>query len=163
MIRDSQLKMTQFSVNDEQDLSHVPPQLMASAFSRLETVHLVDSNHVSAEQFAAIFSMLASQELGGSKLNNLGIYGYDDLDLSIISPEVLVEAIRRLEKFSLASVALNADQINAILTAVTERRLGLLKSIKIEIYNEDIVGTVSQTLLESAKQVKDLLDIRFFD
>lgn len=153
-IRDSHLNMTEFCC----DLSQVPPQLMASAFSRLKSVELFADNHVSTQQLAAIFTMLASQEIGGSKLKTLGIYG--DFDLASISQEVLVEATRRLENLYLDGVALNADQINAILTAVTEKKVGMLKFINIEIYIEDIVGTVS--LLENAKQVKDLLDIKIF-
>ena len=160
-IRDSELKLTHFDVLN--DLSQVPPQLMASALSRLESGELHSYNRVSAEQFTSIFTMLASQELGGSKLKSLDIQNIEAL--STISPEVLVEGIRRLEKFELLYhySALTAEQINAILSAVTEGRQGMLKTIKIKIHNESILGTVSQTLLESAKQVKDLLEIEFVD
>ena len=160
-IGNSHLKMTRFCLGDDQDLSQVPPQLLVSAFSRLESVQLFGRNHITGEQFAAIFTMLASQELAGSKLKSLYFYNVDEL--SSVSPEVLVEAIRRLKEFELLESTLTADQINAILTVITERREGMLKTIKIEINNEDIVGTVSQTLLESAKQMKDLLEIEISD
>ena len=166
-IRDSNLKITRLSLNYEQDLSQVPPQLMASAFSRLESVELNSAESVgliSAEQLSAIFTMLLSQELAGSKLKSLNFFYFEE-GLSTISPDVLVEGIRRLEKFELLYhySALTAEQINAILSAVTEGRQGMLKTIKIKMLNEDILGleTVSQTLLESAKQVKDLLEIEF--
>ena len=157
-IRDSELKLTHLCLELENSLSQVPPQLVASALSRLESVKLHADNGVSVEQFSAIFNMLASQELDGSKLKSLNI---EELELSTISPEVLVEGIRRLEEFELLYSTVTAEQINAILTAVTEGRQGMLKTIKIEISNEDILGTVSQTLLERAKQVKDLLEIEF--
>ena len=68
-----------------------------------------------------------------------------------------------MEELHFEDWPVTADQINAILTAVTERREGMLKKIFIRIYNEDIEGDLSQTLLESAKQVKDLLDFEFLD
>ena len=159
-IRDSDLKLTHLRLDGDNNLSQVPPQLMASAFSRLESVDLGYHNEVSVEQFSAIFMMLASQELGGSKLRSLTIQ--DIMALQSISPEVLVDAIRRLNKFEVQWSIVTAEQINAILTAVTERREGMLKNIKILISKDDIVGgTVSQSLLQSAKQVNDILEIEF--
>ena len=161
-IRDSNLKLTHLCLELENSLSQVPPQLVASAFSRLESVELHADNGVSAEQFSAIFNMLASQELDGSKLKYLDIQFIAE-EFSTISPGVLVEGIRRLEEFELFYSILTSEQINAILTAVTEGRQGMLKTIKIKMLNEDILGTVSQTLLESAKQVKGVLEIEFLD
>ena len=154
-IRDSDLKLTDLRLDGENSLSQVSPQLVASAFSRLESVELQAGNEVSVEQLSAIFTMLASQELGGSKLKSLSIQYI--LELSLISPDVLVDAIRRLEQFEILYSDVTSEQINAILTAITERREGMLKNIRIYI----VGGTVSQTLLQSAKQVKDILDIDF--
>ena len=164
-IRDSELKLTHLCLEGDNSLSQVPPQLVASAFSRLESVVLNSAESVdliSAEQLSAIFTMLLSQELAGSKLKSLDILFIEE-ELSTISPDVLVEGIRRLETFELHYSTVTAEQINAILSAVTEGRQGMLKTIKIVISNEDILGTVSQTLLESAQQMKDLLEIELND
>ena len=161
-IRDSDLQLAHFSLSGNDVFSQVPPQLMASAFSNLEAVVLYDWNVVSSEQLLAIFNMLAGQELGGSKLKSLGIIIIDEM--STIPPEVLVEAIRRLEEIRLFRLSLTADQINAILAAVTEGREGMLKFSKMNIsISADSVGTVSQTLLERAEQVNNLLEIEFLD
>ena len=77
-------------------------------------------------------------------------------ELSFISPEILVDAMMRLEEFILNYPVLTADQINAILAAVTEGRDGMLKTIKIKMLYQHILGIMSQTLLESAKKVKHL-------
>ena len=111
----------------------------------------------------------------GSKLKRLSLEKFNKVDLlqiGVLCPEL--EYLRlscvgsfvavfdfsrvlftRLEEFELLYSTLTAEQINAILSAITEGRQGMLKTIKIKMLNEDILGlgTVSQTLLESAKQV----------
>ena len=104
-------------------------------------------------QLEAIFTMLASQQPGGSKLKVLS-FGW--IDLSGISPEILLRGIRSLEEFKLLRPTLTAEQVNAILCLVTEGRRGRIN--KIVITKPDILGTICPDLLQAANQV-DLLEM----
>ena len=60
-----------------------------------------------------------------------------------------------MEKISFQWVTFTAEQLNAILSMVSEGRQGNLKTII--IYSPDVQGTVCQELLQAARQVKGLL------
>ena len=109
----SKLKRLGFGIG-ETDLSGLSPELLLGAISRLEGFALYESN-LTAEQLEAVFTMLASQQPGGSKLK---ILGFGETDLSGLSPELLLGAISRLEEFGLYGTTLTEEQVNAILSMV---------------------------------------------
>ena len=100
--------------------------------------------------------MLVGQQLGGPKLEELEI---GEADLSVLSSELLLGAIRRLEVIVFRGTTFTEEQLNAILRMVSEGRQGNLQYIR--IIRPDVQGTVSQELLQAAGQVEYLLEIEF--
>ena len=89
---------------------------------------------------------------------------FDMIDLSGISPELLLGAIKTLEEIKLfPNTTLNAEQVNAILRMVVEARHGKLSKIIIQEPNV-WDGTVCPELLQTANQaVQDLLEIDLWE
>ena len=83
-------------------VSKVPPSVLSGALSRLEGARLPWEG-VTPGQIKAIFTMLGSQQLGGSKLKNL-YFGFGDI--SGLSAELILGAIRRLEKIGFIGTTL---------------------------------------------------------
>ena len=74
------------------------------------------------------------------------------MNLTSVTPEILVGGIQRLEQIEFAYSSVTADQANAILSMVSEGRQGRLKYIEIDcpaVYG----GTISPDLLQSAREV----------
>jgi len=136
------------------DISELPLDVWTGAVSRVETLGISFSD-LTPGQLEAIFTMLASQHLGGSKLKVLWVEWFD---LSAISPEFLIGAIRNLEVFDMSqNSTLTAEQVNAILSMVVEASHGKLNEIIIS--HPEVLGTVNPELLQAAKQMEDLLEI----
>ena len=84
------------------------------------------------------------EEAGESKLKQLKFCG---IDLTSVSPEVLVGAIQSLEKVEFWRGKMTMDQINAILTMLKGNQQGRLKYVV--IYRPSILGgSVSPALLQ---------------
>lgn len=143
------------------DISQLPSAVLTGAVSRLEKVDINGyGSDLAPGQLEAIFTMLATQQPGGSRLKELSLVGpnrFDRFDLSGISPELLLVAIRNLEKIYLDGIYLTAELLEAILSMVNEASHGKLN--KITIVYPQVQGTVCPELLQAAKQVKDLLEI----
>ena len=133
-IRDTEdLRVTQLSL-DEVDISQVPQDVLT--------------------QLVAIFTRLANQP-GDSILKKLE---FGRVDLTSVSPVILVGGIQRLEEMGFFWSDMRAAQVNAILSMVSEGRQGRLKTIKIK---KSVTGTISEDLLQSAREVgAQLLDIQ---
>ena len=88
---------------------------------------------------------------------------FDMIDLSGISPELLLGAIKTLEEIKLfPNTTLNAEQVNAILRMVVEARHGKLNKIIVHSNIRD--GSVCPELLQTANQaVQDLLEIDLWE
>ena len=97
------LRLTKVELGWLSPVSQVPPAVLTGAISRLEEVEITGSD-LTPVQLEAIFTMLASQQPGGSRLKKLRFGGGD---LSGISPEILLGAIRTLEV--LGFVGANSD------------------------------------------------------
>ena len=145
------LRLTKVDLSWPPPVSQVPPAVLTGAISRLEEVGFGGSD-LTPVQLEAIFTMMANQQPEGSKLKMLGFLGHD---LSGISPELLLGAIRTLEKLMLFETTLDVVQVNAILCLVTEGPRGRLN--KITICHPNILGTICQDLLQAANQAGDLL------
>ena len=95
-------------------------------------------NKVMPVQIEAILNMFFSQQLRGCKLKKLDAR---EADLSGFFSELLLGAIRRLEKIDFGGTTSTAEQLNAILSMVGKGRQGNLKSINID--NPNIMGAIS--------------------
>ena len=102
-----------------------------------------------------------TSQIGDSKLKKLWLSG---VDLTSITPEVLMGGIQRQVMIWFANLSVTADQANAILSMLSEGRQERLN--KILIYRPALIGgTVSPVLLQSAREVGgqnlEYLDIEF--
>ena len=70
-------------------------------------------------------------------------------DLFSVSPEVLVGAIKRLEKVQFSHGKMTAKQINTVLRMVRDNQQGRMKEIV--IYKSGVPGWVLSTLLSRAR------------
>ena len=148
------------------DISQVPPAVLAGAISRLKKVILPVGYMgpiVTPVQIEPLLTMLAGPQLRETKLKELW-FGWTDL--SSFSPELLVEAIRSLEKVNFPSTVLTTEQLNALLNMVVKGRKGSLKTIY--LYCPETLSTVSPELLQAAMKVEELriiidLDDSYFD
>ena len=144
-IRESpDLRLTELSI--DWDVSLVPPELFAGALSRLESVEFWSVSRVTPSQLESLHMLMISQqeEAGESKLKQLKFCG---IDLTSVSPEVLVGAIQSLEKVEFWRGKMTMDQINAILTMLKGNQQGRLKYVV--IYRPSILGgSVSPALLQ---------------
>ena len=145
------LRLTKVDLSWPPPVSQVPPAVLTGAISRLEEVGFGGSD-LTPVQLEAIFTMMANQQPEGSKLKMLGFLGHD---LSGISPELLLGAIRTLEKLMLFETTLDVVQVNAILCLVTEGPRGRLN--KITIWHPKILGTICPDLRQAANQAGHLL------
>ena len=138
------------------NISQVAPAVLAEVIvTQLEDVDLILSAAPTPEQLAAIFTLLASQQIGDFKLKHLQ---FEKLDMTAISPENLVKGIQKLEKTRFDQIKLTADQINAMLSMISEGRQGRLNTLFID--HPDVIGTISPTLLQTAKEAGGrILDI----
>ena len=142
------------------DLSQLPLDVLTGAISRLEQLEIEEyiseyedpMSFLTPGQLDAVLTMLAT---GGSKLKELQLGG---INLSGVSPELLLEAIKNLEKIHIELGTLTVEQLEAILgMVIIEASHGRLQKIIIDC--PDVLGTVNPVLLEVAKLVDDHLDI----
>lgn len=149
-IRDTEeLKFSEMWLDDTNDISQVPPAVFGEVITRLEDVTVYGSAQLSPDQLSAIFTELAGQQHGDFKLKGLW---FRMVDMTAVTPENLVAGIQKLEKISFVmDVLMMADQINAILSMVSEGHHGRLNYICIQF--PDVIGTISPVLLQSAKEV----------
>ena len=133
---------------DANDISQVPPAVFGEVITRLEDVTVYGSAHLTSDQLSAIFTMLAGQQPGDFKLKRLR---FVEVDMTAVTPEILVAGIQKLEEIWLHITALRADQVNAVLSMVSEGRQGRLNTI--HMYRPNITGTICPVLLQSAQEV----------
>ena len=130
------------------DITRVPPELFAGSLSSLQTVRFCSRSRVTPSQLESLLLMISSQEeAGGSTLKHLR---FDDIDLTSVSPEVLVGAIQKLEKVAFYVVKMTVPQITAILTMLKENKQGGLEDVVI-MGPSILGGSVSPTLLQEAR------------
>ena len=154
-IRDTEdLRVTQLSL-DEVDISQVPQDVLTQVVLTGAISSLKIWSAISPHQLVAIFTRLANQP-GDSILKKLE---FGRVDLTSVSPVILVGGIQRLEEMGFFWSDMRAAQVNAILSMVSEGRQGRL--LNIVIYSPTIIGgDISPVLLQSAKVVGgQLLDI----
>ena len=97
------------------DLSSVSPAIVSEAFVKLERLDLykiLQPNLYHKE----ILTMVGHCEKLKLKVLHIG----EDNDLSLVSPEVLVQAVSRLESVSLYNCYLSASQLHSLLSQVPD-------------------------------------------
>ncbi len=134
------------------DLSQVAPDVLVGAVTRLEGVCLGD---VTPPQLQDLFTRI---QQGGSQLKNLIL---KDTDLSSITPEDLVGALKMLENVWFDDGVLTTAQVTAILAMLNEGSQGRLRSLQLYLEEERTEAEVID-LLEAAEP-NDILEIGFFD
>ena len=127
-------------------LAHVSPGILAGAAVNLEGLRA----GLSSLQLEAILTRIARSQ--DSKLRKLK-WGYHQ-QISGFDPDILAEAIVKLEKAEFWGGRMTAEQINAILTMLGGNMQGRLKEIKIVCPR--VAGSVSQTLLQQARLNNDV-------
>lgn len=128
------------------NISRVPSDVLVGAVTRLESVLLAD---VTSAQLQALFTRIM---YGGSKLNGFALH---QVDLSTITPVVLLGALRMVRVVCFYTAVFTTDQITAIIAMVTRGDLGKLKSLTIPY---PIVEAEAADMLQ-AVEGSDLLDI----
>ena len=130
------------------DVSMVEPELFGGALSRLETVKFGYQARITSGQLESLLRMISQQEeAGGSKLKQLK---FICTDLTSVSSEVLVGAIKKLEEVRFRYGKMTADQITSILNMLKENQKGRLKYV--QIFRPSILGgSVSPSLRQQAK------------
>ena len=108
-------------------LYQLDPDVLAGAVTRIETLEMSGLTRV---QIQSIFTKI---HLGGCKLKKLELEAQDhsDNDFSLVSPEVLLGAFRKMEKIWIDYGGFTTAQADAIDNMVTARSQGSLKHLKI--------------------------------
>ena len=130
------------------DISKVASDVVAGAVTNLEIVEI--GREITLAQLEAIFTRI---KFGGCKLLELEL----SADLSNVSCEALLGALRMLESVRFYGAVLTAVQVSAILTMVNEGSQGKLMELSIV---EPEVEEDARDLLEAA-EVNDILHIVF--
>ena len=131
------------------DISKVASDVVTGAVTNLEMMTI--GREITLAQLEAIFTRI---KFGGSKLWEITLLS---ADLSDVSPEALLGALRMLESVTFNGAVLTAVQVSAILTMVNEGSQGKLMELSIV---EPEVEEDARDLLEAA-EVNDILHIVF--
>ena len=118
--------------------------MVAGVVTKLERVTI---DGVTPDQLQAIFSRIY---FGGSRLKDLTVLGGD---LSAVTPEIFLGALRAVESVVFDKTTFSTDQVRSILTMQTEGSQGKLK--KLEIFHPNVEA---YDLLEAAEE-NDILEI----
>jgi len=132
----------------EEDLSSVPPALLAQAITSLTSTFLLNTK-LSPDQATSLFTTLARP----SSLTKLEI---TFADLSPVAPKVLAEALAQVEEVSLVQAGLTAGQVTRLL-----RRLG--KGCRLHtllIHHADVATVAPKVLARGANSLRSL-DLSF--
>ena len=130
------------------DLLQLDPDVLAGAVTRIDQVEM----RVTAVQ---IQSVLTKIHLGGCKLRHLEL---QETDLSLVTTEVLIGALRKMEYCETDFGIFTRAQVAAILNMVTARSQGNLKKLRIfsPIIDEEtfslLVAAEENEILEISKQ-----------
>ena len=129
------------------DISQVASDVVVGVVTKLERV--VIGWCVTPDQLQAIFTRL---QFGGSRLKDLTVLGGD---LSAVTPEIFLGALRAVESVVFDKTTFSTDQVRSILTMQTEGSQGKLK--KLEIFQPNVEDE-AYDLLEAAEE-NDILEI----
>jgi len=132
----------------EEDLSSLPPALLAQAITSLTSTFLLNTK-LSPDQATSLFTTLARP----SSLTKLEI---TFADLSPVAPKVLAEALAQVEEVSLVQAGLTAGQVTRLL-----RRLG--KGCRLHtllIHHADLATVAPKVLARGANSLRSL-DLSF--
>ena len=136
------------------NLPSLDPEVVAGALVKLESIDSIPGSdlidNLSPDQLSALFSRIRRSPV--MRLCHLIL---TNKDLSLVPPEDLVGAIKRLEVVQLLYGRMTAEQLTAILTMAKEDRLGRIKNIKISF----VAGrsSVSPSLLQEARRLNNKL------
>jgi len=129
------------------NLTFVEPELMASAISQLEKVHI--GNCLTNQQAVSLFLLLQSN---CSKLRTLHIFG---TDLCPLEPQVVAKGISSLEEAWMQSSTLTNTQVEDILAQSLLDTHSRLKVLLIDC----VIGNVEKELLLRAAETIEYISI----
>jgi len=124
------------------DLSLVEPSLIATAVTRMKQADL-RSNKMTIQQVELLFSAISES----SSLQSLEIGPMNNL--STVKPDVMANAVNRLERAEMRGTQLTSDQVtNILLQSITNTRLQFL-----DLRGNGAMRTIPKELVEKAKLV----------
>ena len=148
------------------DLSSVPADILSLAVVRLEALNL-EYGSLSPQQVSSMFKVI--KESRNQILKRLDLNGFD---LSSVSPDILSQALVRLESVQLGRAELSPEQVQYIFQTVVESRNRILKKlvltsidlalVSLNILPQALVRIEEVCLLEtklSARQVQSISQI----